>query len=280
MKIKIWGARGSIPVSGSDFVKYGGDTTCIEVRTKSDDVIIIDAGSGIRKLGNCFVTEKRRDFNMLFTHFHWDHIIGMPFFNPIYFQKTKVNFFGCPSHINSLNEILSNIMRAPYFPVPFRELKMKSAFHELAPEEPFSINGLEINSVPISHRNGGLGYRFREDGKCFVFMTDNELGFPHLGRLSTDEYAAFIEDADLFIHDAEYEDHEYQHTRGWGHSTFKEALDLAIAGKVKKFGMFHHNMNRTDQRLDTLVLEYRKAAGQAPPSPDLFACRAGDEFSL
>ena len=119
MLIRCWGARGSIPVSGQDYVHYGGDTPCIEVRTGDDDIVIVDAGSGVRRLGNRLIAEDRHDYTMIFTHAHWDHIMGFPFFKPVYSPETRIALFGCPFAQDSMKAIISRIMTPPNFPVDF-----------------------------------------------------------------------------------------------------------------------------------------------------------------
>ena len=130
MIIRCWGARGSIPVSGRQYLKYGGDTPCIEIRTKNDDIIIVDAGSGIRRLGHRLMEEKENVFTMFFTHGHWDHIMGFPFFSPIYSRNTKIAMFGCPFTQVSVKGIISVIMAAPNFPVNFEDAKANITYHE------------------------------------------------------------------------------------------------------------------------------------------------------
>ena len=123
MIIRCWGARGSIPVSGKEYLKYGGSTTCLELRTKDDEIIIIDAGSGIRKLGNNLLDENRYEYSILFTHAHWDHVLGLPFFKPIYVEGTHINVFGCPFTQESVEQMISRTMAHPNFPVNFEEVK-------------------------------------------------------------------------------------------------------------------------------------------------------------
>ena len=178
MKIRCWGARGSIPVSGADYVTYGGDTTCIEIRTRTDEIIIIDAGSGIRRLGNLLIQEKRDHFSMIFTHSHWDHILGFPFFKPVYRKGTAIQMFGCSAAQESIQAMISRTMQAPYFPVNFQDLQADISYHN-ACEGDFSIESVTVTPIPLSHPNQGFGYKFTENGRSFVFLTDNELTFQH-----------------------------------------------------------------------------------------------------
>ncbi len=252
MKIKCWGSRGSIPVSGKDYVKYGGDTTCIEIRTKNDDIIIVDAGTGIRRLGKHLIKEGRLEFSFIFTHAHWDHIMGFPFFEPIYVKGTKIRVFRCPFPTEYVKEMLNNIMAPPYFPVRFSDLGASFHYEAGCPKQ-FKIGSVSVTPIALSHPNGGSGYKFMEDGKQFVFITDNELGFRHPGGLAFSDYVTFCTDVDLLIHDAEYTLDEYNKTVSLGHSTYTDTLNLALKAGVKKLGFFHLNRERTDKGMDEIV---------------------------
>jgi len=279
MKIRCWGARGSIPVSGGDYVAYGGDTTCIEIRTQEDEIIIVDAGSGIRRLGNLLIREKRDRLFMVFTHAHWDHILGFPFFKPAYQRGTVIEMFGCPLAQESIQGMISRTMVAPYFPVNFQDLQADISYHE-ACESSFSIQSLTVTPIAISHPNQGYGYKFTENGRSFVFLTDNELGYRHPGGLHFRDYLSFSRGADLLIHDAEYTEEEYQETRKWGHSVFTDALRLALEAKVKTFGLFHHNQERTDSGLEGLVQDCRRIIGAKGAQMECFALSQQAEIQL
>jgi phosphoribosyl 1,2-cyclic phosphodiesterase len=259
MLIRCWGARGSIPVSGEQYLRYGGDTPCIEVRTADDDIVIVDAGSGIRRLGNRLLAEDRRDFTILFTHAHWDHIMGFPFFKPIYRQGTRISLFGCPFAQDSVKKIISSIMSPPNFPVNFEDITAKIAYQESC-RLSFEIGPLTITPIPLSHPNQGMGYRFEEGGKSFVFLTDNELTCRHPGGMAYEDYREFARGADLLVHDAEYRPEEYGRTRTWGHSVYTDALRLALDAEVARLGLFHHNQERTDRDLEEMVEDCRRAA--------------------
>jgi phosphoribosyl 1,2-cyclic phosphodiesterase len=279
MKIRCWGARGSIPVSGGDYVTYGGDTTCIEIRTREDEVIIVDAGSGIRRLGNLLIQEKKDRISMIFTHAHWDHILGFPFFKPIYRRGTAIQMYGCPLAQESIQGMISRTMEAPYFPVNFQDLQADISYHE-ACESSFSIQSLTVTPIPISHPNQGYGYKFTENGRSFVFLTDNELGYRHPGGLHFQDYLEFSRGADFLVHDAEYTEEEYQETRTWGHSLFTEALRLALEAKVKTFGVFHHNQERTDPALEGMVQQCRRIIGEQGAEMECFALSQETDFQL
>jgi phosphoribosyl 1,2-cyclic phosphodiesterase len=252
MLIKCWGSRGSIPVSGKEYLKYGGDTTCLEIRTQSDDMIIIDAGTGIRRLGNNITEEKRNTIHFLFTHAHWDHLMGFPFFKPLYFKRTQLHMHGCPFHTKFVETILSKVMAPPNFPVRYSDIKAQMHYEKACPLD-FNIGSVKVTPIPISHPNGGSGYKFTEDDKSFVFLTDNELGFVHPGGRERKDYAQFSTAADLLLHDAEYTPTEYKTFQEWGHSLYTDVLELARKAGVKKLGLFHLNQERTDDQMDEIV---------------------------
>jgi phosphoribosyl 1,2-cyclic phosphodiesterase len=279
MKIRIWGARGSIPVSGMEYLKYGGDTTCIEIRTKDDDIIIIDAGSGIRRLGNSLISEQRYRYNLIFTHAHWDHLMGFPFFKPVYFSGTQIDIFGCPFAQDSVKEILKESMSPPHFPVKLSDLKATFTYHG-ACRETFNIHSVQVMPILLSHPNRGIGYKLIEDGRSFVFLTDNELSFKHPGGLEFQEYAKYSLDADLLVHDAEFTETDYIKTKGWGHSLYQDALRLAIDARVKRFGMFHHNQERNDAAVDEIVKTCQNLIGEQKSALDCFAVYQGMEIEV
>lgn len=279
MKVTCWGSRGSIPVSGAEYMKYGGDTTCIEINAKSGDVIIIDAGTGMRRLGNRLLANGSRSYSLLLTHAHWDHLMGFPFFKPIYIKGTKIGLYGCAYVQESVKHMISQAMVAPYFPVNFSQLAAEFEFHGVC-ERNFSIGSVDITTIQLSHPNQGLGYRFTEDGKSFVFLTDNELTLRHDGGADYDAYLRFSAGADLLIHDAEYTKEQYQLTRGWGHSVYTDALRLAQEAGVKEFGLFHINQERTDADMDRLVEDCSRIVAEKKGSLRCFGAAAGMEMEL
>jgi phosphoribosyl 1,2-cyclic phosphodiesterase len=256
MIIKIWGSRGSIPVSGKEYLKYGGDTTCLEILTKSGDTIVIDAGTGIRRLGNKLAEEKCHNINFIFTHAHWDHLMGFPFFKPLYFASSTIRMHRCPFHNKFVETILTKIMSPPNFPVKYSDITAQITYLEACPTE-FEIGSVTVVPIALSHPNGGSGYKFIEDGKSFIFLTDNELGYIHPGGLAFNNYLEFSQGADLLIHDAEYTPEEYKTFIDWGHTVYTDALDLALKASVKKLGLFHLNQERTDEEMDKIVQDCR-----------------------
>jgi phosphoribosyl 1,2-cyclic phosphodiesterase len=276
MEITVWGARGSVPVSGAEYVRYGGDTSCLEVRGPGEP-LLIDAGTGIRRAGNRLHAERVRRVHLLFTHAHWDHVIGFPFFRLLYTPEVRIDIYGCLEAQASLREMLGRAMSAPTFPVDLGDVAAELVFHEPCRGR-FEAGGVTVTSVPLSHPNGGVGYALEEQGRRLVFLTDNELGQVHPGGRVGEEYRRFAAGADLLLHDGEFTADEYRHTRGWGHSTWEEALGLAVDAGVRRFGLWHHNMNRGDEGLDRIVGECRARSRAAGVDLDVFAAEQGQRL--
>jgi len=270
MKITCWGARGSIPVSGKEYLKYGGDTTCLEFRSNNDQLIIIDAGSGIRRLGNKLFEEGVKEHNIIFTHAHWDHILGFPFFKPLYSDGTQIQMLGSLTAQESIRNIISSTMGAPNFPVRFNDVHAEISYIGTCPDW-FRIKDVSITPIALSHPNRGMGFKFEENGKVFVFLTDNELTYTHPGGLGFNDYREFSRGADLLIHDAEYTPDEYRYRKTWGHSVYLDALNLALEAEVKRFGLFHHNQERGDGEIDRMVEECRRIIAERGATLECFA---------
>jgi phosphoribosyl 1,2-cyclic phosphodiesterase len=254
MKVKIWGCRGSITTPGMDTNRYGGNSTCLEIRSDDGRVFVVDAGSGLRNFGKTLRYEPAvSEIRFFFTHSHWDHLVGFPFFEPVYSNRYMITLCNGPHGEGVLQQYLSRQMEAPYFPIDFSNLKATFNFGcetERKESGYCPLGSFRCTAFPLSHPNGGHGFKFMDNGKTFVFLTDNELGFQHQGGLTRDEYVKLCEGADLLLHDAQYTDEEYKCRRGWGHSTYRDAVGLAIEADVKRLGLFHHDPDRTDADLD------------------------------
>jgi len=256
MIIKIWGSRGAIPVSGKQYLIYGGDTTCLEIRTNSGDIIVVDAGTGIRRLGNQLAAGKWEQLHLLFTHAHWDHLMGFAFFRPLFFKRFKIRLYRCSFHDRFIADILSQLMAPPLFPVSYSEITARMDYPNAGPEA-FDIGSVKVIPIVLSHPNGGSGYKFVENNRSFVFLTDNELGYVHPGGLRFSDYVDFCRQADLLVHDAEYTPGEYKTLRTWGHSSYADVLELATRAGVKKLGLFHLNRERSDDAMEVIVNDCR-----------------------
>jgi phosphoribosyl 1,2-cyclic phosphodiesterase len=230
MKIRIWGCRGSLTTPGRETVRYGGFTTCVEVRLSDGTLVVLDSGSGIHRLGNALLKEPgTSQLWLLVTHAHWDHLTGFPFFTPAYLERYRIHVRSWPEARDALRK----------YAIEGRELRIGNA---------------SIVPIPLSHPNGGTGFSIIEGGRKFVFLTDNELGVSHPGALRREDYLEAAQGADLLFHDAQYSEAEYEsRTRGWGHSTFTQATEFAIDAGVKRLGTFHHDPDHSDRDIDASI---------------------------
>ncbi len=253
MKIKFWGTRGSIAVPGKRTIMYGGNTTCLEITLQSGKKVIIDAGTGIRSLGdNLSAGNENREIYLLVTHIHWDHILGFPFFAPIYNPSCKILIDGFPTCMKGLRYTFDNRMGDGFFPIKFDDLKAEINYLENLSRGKLEIDGTVIDSIPLQHPQGGLGFRFREEEKTLIFITDNELREDAWIGKSPEEYAKFCRDADILIHDSQYTQQEINDRKGWGHSDYQAVFDLAHEANVKRLILFHHDPSRTDPELTAI----------------------------
>lgn len=283
MKIRFWGVRGSIPCPGPTTVEYGGNTSCIELRFGDKDrLIIIDAGSGIRSLGNYMMQHDLPkgpiDTSIFFTHTHWDHIMGFPFFTPIFIPNTKLKIYGPVTYEDEgLDEIVGSQLSYRYFPVKHSELAADISYYPLKELSMDLGDGISLTTKYLNHPILCLGYRFEHEGKVFCTAYDTE---PFRNVFPTDpddpsydpvaaeegEIAAkeenekilrFFEGADVVVHDTQYTNEEYLDSKlGWGHTPFEVAINAAHKAGVKKLLLFHHDPMRTDKQLKLLHEQY------------------------
>ena len=241
MILTFWGTRGSIPTPGQDTIKYGGNTTCLELLLDDGTLLIFDAGTGIKKLGQHLIkTNSQNIIHLFFTHSHWDHIHGFPLFKPAYSENYEINIYSSSIILKKLKETLNGQMDFNYFPVKFAQLKAKINFVTIK-EQNFQLNSATISYIKNNHPGCSYGFKVTEGGKTVIFITDNEL-IPRSNKNSNwDDYVAFCRDADLLIHDAHYLPTELVKTEGYGHSSYDQAIDLAIEARAKHLIFFHHD---------------------------------------
>jgi phosphoribosyl 1,2-cyclic phosphodiesterase len=265
MKFKFWGTRGSVPVPGASTLHYGGNTPCIEIRTSQNKLFIIDAGTGIRELGNRLCNENfNDDINILISHTHWDHIQGLLFFKPFYSKDFTINIHAYNSNGMNVDHIFDTLMSPPYFPATKEVIKTKTFFKELEGEKTYSFDDFKIETIKVHHSKGTLAFKFIENGRQLVYMTDNEILYEH----HKDEYPlkaeiieknqdliSFCKDADYLIHDAMYQISDYDKKIGWGHSNNISLAIFAMAANVKNLILFHYEPDYTDEMIDELIKE-------------------------
>jgi len=255
MRIKFYGVRGSLPVCGSEFQRYGGNTTCIRLfREGANRLVIIDAGSGIRNLGKEIISKglKQKIINILFSHFHWDHIQGFPFFAPAYNRDQKIGLLvmGKERKINNLKEIFSLQMQKEYFPVELDTMGAQFEFLSYGNKETFF--GADVTATPQYHHyiGGSYGFRIEDEGLSLVVCTDIE----HINGID-ENIVNLAKDADLLIHDGQYTADEYKKYKGWGHSSCEQAVEVATRAKVKRLIITHHDPDHNDDFLEAMERE-------------------------
>lgn len=304
MEIAFWGVRGSIPCPGEDTVRYGGNTPCVELRLGDRRrLVVIDAGSGIRPFGNRLVAQasgEPLEVDLFLTHTHIDHIIGFPFFAPLYIPGTRIRIYGpATGDDHSLEMILGAQMSYHYFPVRLSELPAAVTYRELT-EGSFALDGeTGVTACYLNHPLRCLGYRFECGGRVVCTAYDTEpyrnLFLPAAGESPVDaaltregervaeqanqRLEAFFQGADLLIHDAQFTAGEYDATRlGWGHTAVDDAVATARRAGVRKLVLFHHDPGRTDAQLDALTERYGRTAGEG--GPEIIIAREGLRIAI
>src|SRR6266404_7575045 len=292
--LKLWGVRGSIPVPGPSTVRYGGNTTCVEVRA-DDEIIALDAGSGIRCLGIALEKEFQSEpirLSLLITHAHWDHIQGLPFFAPAYDKKNEIRVRGYDGVDMSFAEIMAEPMKAPFFPIAMRELSARVDIKKLTEME-FSCGKVQVRARFVNHPGICAGYRLFTSAGSIAFLPDHEpYLFLHSARANgmspeqakktaTDERIALVEflhGSDILILDAQYTDAEYESHVGWGHGSISSAVFLALDAKVRRLLLFHHDPSHDDTMVDAVLDDARRLIRESGKELEVDAAREGEEI--
>ncbi|MFQ5817033.1 MAG: MBL fold metallo-hydrolase [Terriglobia bacterium] len=251
MLLRFWGVRGSTPTPQRENADFGGNTPCLELRTAKGNLFIFDCGTGFRMLGRALQREygKRGIHARIFlTHYHWDHIQGIPFFTPLYHARNRFLFHSYRFEDQSLQRALEGQMTDPYFPVDMTSMGAQRHFFEIG-EERMQYDDLTLISKRLHHPQGCLGYRIECDGKVVVYATDNEPGNPAGDR----KVRELADGADVLIYDAQFLPEEMRHHRRWGHSTWKEGVRIAKECKVGQLILFHHDPDRSDPQVRRLL---------------------------
>jgi phosphoribosyl 1,2-cyclic phosphodiesterase len=259
MSVRFWGVRGSIACPGPETVRYGGNTSCVEVRC-GKHLLVFDAGTGLRLLGRALLAEGHKvSLDLYFSHTHLDHIDGMPFFAPLHAEGNHVRIWAGhlkPHH--TVKGVLDKMMSAPLFPVPVEIFKAKTEFYDFTVGETLTPHpGIKVVTAPLNHPNGATGYRVEYQGKTVAYITDNE----HRPGETDATVLGLMRGADIAIYDCTYEEAEFPSRKGWGHSTWEEGVRLAALAGVKTFVIFHHDPDHDDAHMDEIA---RKAAALRP----------------
>jgi phosphoribosyl 1,2-cyclic phosphodiesterase len=285
-QITFWGVRGSVPTPGPGTVRYGGNTSCVEVRADGQ-IIVLDAGTGIRPLGMALAKEfngEPIDLTVLITHTHWDHIQGFPFFLPAYQPKNTIRVLGYEGARQGLGSTLAGQMESPYFPIALQQMPGNVVIEELQSFN-FQLGLIHATASTVNHPGIAVGYRLATGGGSIAYLPDNE-PFRKGAAVSSQESAdsqngkliEFIRDADVLIIDSQYDSEEYSHHIGWGHGCVDDVVRLAILANVKRLYLFHHDPAHDDDRIDAMLAHAREVAKDS--DVEVFAAMEGEVVTL
>lgn len=269
MRLRFWGVRGSIPTPEAAFLGVGGNTSCVEVRVPGAPVVVLDAGTGARGLGHALAWEAGGaplDVHLFLTHFHWDHIQGLPFFAPLYGEGHRLTIYGWEAE-GSLAELLGQQMRAPYFPVPFGDVAAEVRLVPLWPGAVVEVGPLTVRPFGVRHTQPTVGFRLEVGGAAAVYATDHEHGDPTVDAGLREAATG----AGLLISDAQYTPEEYEARRGWGHTTWREAVRTAQEAGTARLALFHHDPTHDDEALADVLEDARSLF-----PPTLLAAEGGE----
>jgi phosphoribosyl 1,2-cyclic phosphodiesterase len=281
MKIKFWGTRGSVASPGRETIIYGGNTTCLEVTLSSGQTVIIDAGTGIRTLGDALLARGTPlEILLLMTHVHWDHVMGFPFFGPLFRSDTRIMVDGSRKAMEGLRRIFSSNYVDGTWPVTFRDLKAGIEAGHGFRNDRLDLGSTVIESHSIQHPQGGLGFKFVEESGTFVFLTDNELVEHGWAGTSFKDFVVFCRNADILVHDCQYVPEEMDIKRGWGHSDVNSVAKLAAEGGVKKLLLFHHDPWRSDAAVTSMVRRCAQALHEINSQTHVEAATEGSTIVL
>jgi len=282
--LTFWGVRGTLPVSGEKYLKYGGNTSCITMEFPREQFFIFDGGTGIKNLGDWLVSQGRRRLNakMFISHPHWDHINAIPFFAPFYMQGNDIEILGPDQGDITMREIISAQMDGVYFPVNISEFAARVYFQDLE-EESLVIDGINVSTKLLSHPGHCLGYRVNYNGRVICYITDNEL-FPETSEYYNKHYeehlAVFCAGADVLITDSTYTDEEYKTKQGWGHSSVGKVIGLATKARVKNLYLFHHDPDQDDQAIDDKLDQAMRMAQNLKSDVTIHAPTEGTQIKI
>ncbi len=294
MRVTFWGTRGSIATPGPSTTLYGGNTSCVEMRSGSD-IVIFDSGTGIRELGLSLMKEFQGaplTVHLFISHTHWDHIQGFPFFVPAYAASTTIHLYGSAGQGRSLEKLLRGQMNADYFPVALGDLASSIHVHEYRGED-FQIGEITVSAMYLNHPGMTLGYKVTHAGKTLVYATDNEpyrYTLEHLGQRAEagkyfgkqldEKFVNFVSAADLYIGEAQYTDDEYPAKIGWGHSSVSATVETALQANVRLLALFHHDPMHSDEVIFAMVEAAKRLIVTRGSSLECFAAREGQTIEV
>ena len=261
MRLTIWGCRGSVPTPGPDTFRYGGNTSCVEVSLDDGTTLVLDAGTGIRRLGFDLLDRGARRVHLLLTHLHLDHLEGLRFFAPLWDEGVTLDIWGPPSPVSSLQERIARSFSPPLFPIDLREVPAQLTFHDV-PREPWTVDGTRLVADLVAHPGPTVGFRIETATSSFAYLPDHEPALAGIADRSPDwiSGAAIADDVDLLLHDAQYFEDEYDERIGWGHSSVADAVAFAEVVGARRLVLFHHEPLHTDGSLERLEARARSLA--------------------
>lgn len=269
MHATVWGCRGSIASPGPETVRYGGNTACVELRPKHGPLIVLDAGTGIRRLGINCDREGVREIHLVLTHLHLDHVEGLGFFSPLWGGEVTLHVWGPSSPVEGLADRLGRYLSPPLFPVELKDIPGTITFHDV-PEDEWEIGSVRLRAQPIAHPGPTVGYRIEEDGRSLAYLPDHEPALAgDLGSRPPEWISGFslADHADVLVHDAQFTEGEYSAKIGWGHSSVAHAVDFARRTEVSRLVLFHHDPARSDEDLDRLGRHAQELWGEKGKAP-------------
>jgi phosphoribosyl 1,2-cyclic phosphodiesterase len=270
MRAKIWGCRGSLPAPGAETVKYGGNTSCVEVMLDDGSALVLDAGTGIRALGLDLVERGIRRIHLFLTHLHLDHLEGLRFFPPLWDPRVSIEIWGPMSPVLHLRDRILRSFSPPLFPLDFRDVPARVTFHDL-PGEPWRADGLTLFSDLVLHPGPTLGFRLESGGSSLAYVPDHEPALAGIEGKPVEWISAggIARGADLVLHDAQYLQEEYDTRIGWGHSSVADAVAFYRAVGAGRLILFHHEPEHSDIQLELLEDRARDLVGSDGPPPEL-----------
>jgi phosphoribosyl 1,2-cyclic phosphodiesterase len=278
MLARVWGCRGSLAAPGEATVRYGGNTSCVEVRLESGHVLVLDAGTGMRPLGTTLSATAASELHILLTHLHLDHLQGLGFFRPLFQPGANVHIWGPPSPVQTLAERIAIYLSPPLFPVRLSEVAASVTFHD-ADEDGATIGSAVIRAGRVTHQGPTVGYRIEEGTRSLAYLPDHEPAIGGNLAAQPEHWMSgydVVRDVDVLFHDAQYLDEEYPRHVGWGHSAIGHALEFARRARVSRLVLFHHDPYHTDADLDAMLDDARRTID----APDDWVCLAYEGMSV
>jgi phosphoribosyl 1,2-cyclic phosphodiesterase len=287
MKLKFWGTRGSIPVPGKDTLNYGGNTPCVEIRTKNNKLIALDAGSGLRELGKS-LPEGNNEIDIFISHYHWDHIQGIPFFKPLYNKTNRITFHGGTTGGLKVENLLSSQMGINFFPIKIEDVNAQIKYSEVKANKSYKIDNVIVETMLAKHPSPTMIYKITEENKSIVYVTDNELNLDPSKKESSieeikelnKEIIDFCRGCEYLIHDTMYDEASVRTKKGWGHSSNITLAYLGMSAEVKNIVLFHYNPDYSDAMIEKLLNETQKVLSKSNSKTKCIGAREKMEINL